>query len=195
MGELGEWVEEEDGRTRADRVERAAWVLSLGWSENGYLLFGGHGSLAPLDELRQAFINGEYVATILLGQAFLEHTLAGYLDLVGGGSVGSPGLAKILTEFHDRGWIDDMAFKALDEVRQLRNPYAHYRGFDHPDNLGRRVMTAGEDYTTLIERDARSVVRALMQLLNRHPFAMGPIAFPPEDDGPFVHPDQTALPV
>jgi hypothetical protein len=194
IAELTECVEEEDERTRADRVERAAWVLSLGWSENGYLLFGGHGSLAPWDELRQAFINGEFVATILVGQAFMEQTLAGYLDLAGGSSVGRSGLAEILEQFRDRGWINETEFNVLDEVRRLRNPYAHYRDVQHKDNLGRRIMAEREDYTVLIERDARSVVRALMHLLNRHPFAMGPIVFP-EDDGPFVHPDQTALPV
>jgi len=194
MTELREWIEEEDERTRDDRVERAAWVLSFGWSENGYMLFGGHGSLAPFDELRQAFINGEFVATVLLGQAFLEQLLAGYLDLAGGGVVGSPGLAEILKQFRDRGWIDETDFGVLDDVRRLRNPYAHYRDAQHKDNLARRVMTEREDYTVLIERDARSVVRALMHLVNRHPFAMGPIVFP-EDDGPFVHPDQTELPV
>jgi len=70
----------------------------------------------------------------------------------------------------------------------------HYRGVQDRENLGHRVMTEGEDYEVLIERDARAVIRALLHLLNRYPFAMGPIVYP-ADDGPFVHPDQTTLPV
>lgn len=192
--ELAALLEDEDRRTRPDRTERAAWIASFGWSENGYMLYGGFGSLAPWDEVRRAFINGEFVATVLLGQAFLEQTLAGYLDLLGGDSVRRAGLAEILTDFRHRGWITDTDFDVLDGVRRLRNPYVHYRDVQHKDNLGRRVMTEREDYEVLIERDARAVIRALLHLLNRYPFAMGPIVYP-EDDGPFVHPDQTILPV
>lgn len=186
-------LEEDDEQTRGDRAERAAWIARFGWPQDGYMLAGGYGSLAPWEDVRAAFIGGQFLAVILLGQSFLEHSLAGYLNLLGG-TPGRSGLADLLAEFRDRGWITQTDFDVLDDVRRVRNPYAHYRDFSHKDNLGRRVMTERTDYSVLIERDARAVMRALIHLLNRHPFALGPIVYP-EDDGPVVHPDQTALPV
>lgn len=187
-------LEEDDERTRPERAERAAWIASFGWPEGGRMLYGGLAGLAPWDELQRTFINGEYLATILLGQAFLEQNLAGFLDLVGRDPVGRAGLAGILSAFRDRGWITDTDFDVLDRVRRLRNPYAHYQEAQHEDNLLRRAMRERRDHEVLIERDARAVVRALFHLLNRHPFAMGPIVYP-EDDGPAIHPDQTTLPI
>jgi len=192
--ELFEMLEDDDEHTRPERAERAAWIASFGWPEDGWMLYGGMAGLAPWDELRRTFINGEYLATILLGQAFLEQNLAGFLNFFGGGSVGRAGLAEILSGFRDRGWLTDTDFAVLDRVRRLRNPYAHYRDAQHAENLTRRVMREREDHEVLIERDARAVVRALFHLLNRHPFAMGPIVYP-EDDGPAIHPDQTTLPL
>lgn len=193
--ELFRLLEDDDERIRPQRAERAAWIARFGWPEEGWMLYGGMAGLAPWDELRRSFVNGEYLATILLGQAFLEHNLAGFLDLSGDGRrVGRAGLAKILREFRDRGWITDTDFGVLDRVRRMRNPYAHYRSVEDGENLTRRAMREGEDHELLIERDARAVVRALFHLLNRHPFALGPIVYP-EDDGPTIHRDQTTLPI
>jgi len=185
------WLEEEDTATRADRAGRAAWLVRKGWPESGWIFFGDLGIIGPWDELRRTFINGEYLATILVGQAFLENVLAGLLEWPEG-SVGRAGLAEILAQVRDRGWITPDEHDVLDTVRQMRNPYAHYRNVQHGDSLIRRAMAAGEPPELLVERDARAVVGALFHLVNRHPFALGPIVYP-EDDEPLVHPDQTQL--
>lgn len=55
------------------------------------------------------------------------------------------------------------------------------------------MSAAGAMPNVLIERDARDVLRTLVHLMNRGPFALGPIVYP-EDEGPHIHPDQVALP-
>lgn len=184
--------EVDDMTTRTERADRAAWIARLGWPEEGWVFFGGHGVVNPWDELRQTFIHGEYVATILCGQAFLEYLLAGLLESQEQRSVGRSGLAGLLRRVRDLGWITPDEHDVLDRVRQMRNPYAHYRNFDHPESLTRRAIAANESVELVVERDARAVVEALLHLVNRRPFALGPIVYP-EDDGPFIHPDQMQL--
>src|SRR5215211_7137293 len=146
--------EQADGNTRAERAERAAWVAALGWPESGWGFFSGHSIGAAWDDLRRAFIDGSYLAAILVGQAFLENLLAGLLEWQKESPGRRAGLAQILKRTYDLGWLTDDEFARLDALRRLRNPYAHYRGLRRSESLTRRAMETGEAPLTLVERDA-----------------------------------------
>ena len=185
--------ERADATTRAERADRAAWMAQLGWPESGWTFFGDYGVIVPWDELRRTFIDGEYLAAILVGQAFLENLLAGLLDFQQESLGPRPELADVLRRARDQGWLTPQEFDVLDAVRRMRNPYAHYRTFEHADGLIQRAMAAEEAPDALIEADARAVVKALYHLVNRRPFALGPIVYPP-DEGLTIHPNQMRLP-
>jgi hypothetical protein len=159
--------EEADAATRADRAERAAWLAGLGWPESGWQFFGGDPT-ASWEELRRTFIDGSYLATILVGHVFLENLLAGQLA------------SDVLKRTRDRGWLGPDEFEVLDALREMRNPYAHYAEF------------LQETPEAVVEQDARAVVEALYRLVNRPPFALGPILYPDHEE---VHPDQMHLPL
>jgi hypothetical protein len=146
----------------------------------------------PWDELRRTFVHAEYVATILCGQAFLEYLLAGILEWHEEGSAGRSGLADMMQRAQSLGWITPDEYDLLDRLRRIRNPYAHYRDAAHPESLIRRAMATDEPPDVVAERDARAVVEALLHLVNRPPFALGPIVYPKEE-GPFLHPNQTQM--
>ena len=168
-------------------------MAHLGWPESGWGFFGDYGVIAPWTELRQTFIDGSFVATVLVGQAFLENLLAGLLHWHEE-PVGRAGLAAVLEQTRDVGWLTPQEFAVLDAVRRMRNPYAHYRNFQHRDSLIKRAIAAEEAPDVLLERDARAVVEALYHLVNRPPFALGPIVYP-DDEAITVHPDQMHLPL
>jgi len=194
ISEMIEAYEKADASTRAERSERAVWIARLGWPESGWLFSGGHTVAESWDDLRHAFIHGSYLATILVGQAFLENVLAGQLDWHEETLGRRPQLGEILVRTRELGWLTQHEFALLDGLRRMRNPYAHYRNLDDKQSLSRRAMEAGEAPGTLVARDASEVVEALYHLVNRHPFALGPIQYPP-DDGPTVHPDQMQIPL
>jgi hypothetical protein len=192
--EVAAWLEEDDERSRNARAERAMWLVSLGHPESGWMVFGGPGSAILWDEVRRTFVKGEFIACILAGQALLENILAALLNSMLGPTRRYNGLSEILVEVRHRGWISDEEFEVLDRIRGLRNPYAHFRHPEHAQNLTRRMMRESECAEVLVERDAGEVVGALVHLMNRGPFALGPMIYP-EGDGPAIHPDQVALPI
>lgn len=185
--------QEADLSTRQERAERAARVARLGWPESGWAFFGDHGVAGPWNELRRTFVDGSFVATILIGQAFLENLLGGLLHWQEE-PVDTAGLAGLLQRTWDRGWLTSEEFHVLDALRRVRNPYAHYRNFQHSDSLVQRAIAAEEIPDALVEGDAWAVVEALYHLVNRQPFALGTIMYPHEEE-PWVHPDQMHLPL
>jgi hypothetical protein len=113
--------EEADAATRADRAERAACLAGLGWPESGWQFFGGDPT-ASWEELRRTFIDGSYLATILVGHVFLENLLAGQPAFLLQEDVGRPQLSDVLKRTRDRGWLSPDEFAVLDALREMRNP-------------------------------------------------------------------------
>jgi hypothetical protein len=73
-------------------------------------------------------------------------------------------------------------------------PLAHYRHLLDEDSLTARAMRDEEPPDTILEEDARAVVKALHRLANRPPFALGPIICPNGEE-PTVHPHQMHRPI
>lgn len=64
-----------------DRVSRLRYLIDLGadLGSQGTMLFGGYAALSAWSEARSSFVNGNYVATILLCQSLIENLLAAFL--------------------------------------------------------------------------------------------------------------------
>jgi hypothetical protein len=186
-------LQEHDAETRGARAERAAWIATLGQPEAGWAFFGDYGVIAPWSELRLNYIDGAFVSAILVGQAFLENLLAGLLHSQGEQPDGK-GLSELLRLSLELGWLTPTEFELLDDLRSSRNPYAHFRNWEHKDGLVARAIAAGSSPEALLERDARRFIRALFNLVNRRPFALGSIEIPTDDElGPWIHPGQQQL--
>lgn len=104
-------------------------------------------------------------------------------------------LATLLNRCRERGWITDIDFRALSGLRLIRNPYAHFRNWEHADGLLLRSIASGKTPEGLLELDAQQVIRALFNIVNRPPFALRLIAFPEDDTDEIAHPDQEQLPM
>jgi hypothetical protein len=186
-------LDEHDAETRHARAERAAWIATLGQPEDGWAFFGDYGVIAPWSELRQDYIQGAFVSAILVGQAFIENLLAGGLHAQGEHPDGM-GFSELLRRSLEVGWLTPPELELLDDLRRSRNPYAHFRNWEHKDGLVARSLAAGSSPEVLLERDARHLIRVLFNLVNRRPFALGSIEIPTDDElGPWIHPDQQQL--
>lgn len=125
VDEMIDAYEQADASSRAERAERAVWIARLGWPQSGWMFPGGHTVAESWDDLRRAFIQGSYLATMLVGQAFLENVLAGLLDWHEEKLGRRPGLEEILDRTCQLGWLTQQEFALLDTLRRMRNPYGH----------------------------------------------------------------------
>ncbi|WP_242098816.1 hypothetical protein [Sphingomonas sp. CROZ-RG-20F-R02-07] len=128
---------------------------------------GGEVAYAAWVEARSSFVHGNFVATVLLSQAFAEQVLAAMLIM---GLDAEPIPAKIkfpvtLKRCIARGMISQQDADDLRRLMNLRNPLSHHRLIDDPTNLSRRAIDAcipGEEH---LRRDATFAISMVVRLL------------------------------
>src|SRR5271166_2812938 len=100
--------------------------------ESGVVMFGGMGSAQALTEIRLAYIHGLYLSTVLLALVCIERELAGILHIGGDDRAAKDRLEQLLTNGRAEGIITDREFQIFNDLREIRNSYAHFRAIaDH----------------------------------------------------------------
>lgn len=195
LRELETHLRERDEVSLTRRAERLAQLMLLGEPTNGRMLFGGTDCVNALWEAQWSFINGLDLCTILAAQTCVEKLLAGFIDLDGGGDSPEGSYARLLKDATERRLISLREYQLFDRLRRTRNPYAHYRSVNDGQNIQRRAMNTGEHPDALLQSDAQAAVYALIDLVNRPPFAVGPVTvrLSEQDLLPPVHPGQLSL--
>ena len=161
------WIENEDRGCREARVARLEW-LAKNYPPNryGFLLSGGWISKQLLEEARYCFAYGQYLASAVLGVAFVERILAAeFYATSGRNDLERAGGQKLLREARQCGWITDAEFDQLDRVRQLRHSMVHFR---RPIGAGTVERRAGQQechQEQIIEDDARGILAAVFGIL------------------------------
>lgn len=149
--------------------------LSANLGSEGAMITGGEVAFAAWCEARSSFVNGNFVATVLLCQALAEQMLAAYLDL---GLDGEPLPRRVtfretLDRCEARGILSADDVQDLKRLADLRNPLSHHRHIDDPTNLSRRVLNeriAGEEH---LRRDATFAITMAVRLLALPAFRIG----------------------
>ncbi|MBW4516301.1 MAG: hypothetical protein KME11_13895 [Timaviella obliquedivisa GSE-PSE-MK23-08B] len=75
---LHEHIKNNNLSTERERLERYKFIWEEFGAPTDMLLAGGIPAIFALNEMKIAFINGQYMATVLLAQVFIEHSLGGY---------------------------------------------------------------------------------------------------------------------
>lgn len=72
-----EWLTSEDNLCRQDRLARLHWLASKTLDTEYWAFPGVSMSKYLFEEARCCFAYGQFLATIVLGLSYIEHTLAG----------------------------------------------------------------------------------------------------------------------
>jgi hypothetical protein len=149
-------LERFDARTVSERTERLRFLRSI--------FPRGAGFLMPLEtslvfsEAKMTFINGEFIATVLLASAFIEHRLGAYLEGKGFRKESKGGLAAIVACARDEGLVDYHLLAKTERLQKIRNPFVHLKPHTHAYNLGRRAMANTRNLATVMEADAKDAL-------------------------------------
>lgn len=137
-----------------------------------------HGLLSErfFEEARWCFVNGQFVACVLLSQCFLEVSLRSLLA-AGGKNYGvsdkwleRAGFSDLVNKAKECGLIEPGHAANCHAVRQMRVEYVHARPVFSKKHIGRRIVAERASAMELSERDARRSLRVMLQLnqsLNR----------------------------
>ena len=162
------WLSDEDVECHEARLSRLK-LLSKQESTASYWTFPG-GLLAKslFDEARHCFVYGQFLATVLLGLAYLERSLAALFYEAGRDDLQAAGLNKLLNEALADGLIDDNDYREMNRVRMKRNAYSHFRKPGHKESIEVRVLLEQETSYSIIEQDAAAVITVILRVVAKN---------------------------
>lgn len=162
-----EWLDREDLVCGRDREARLEWLTQM-MPKLEYVAFpGAHLSKFLFEEARYCFIYGQFIASIMLGAAYIEQTLAALLYAAGRSDLERANAVTLLREAVALGWIDQAEFEGFDNARALRNPVSHFRKPLHEETVEYRSVVNNEMPYSVLEEDARTILRVVFKLMSR----------------------------
>jgi hypothetical protein len=196
LDEIESQIREGDEGTRRARAERLAELALLGVPRGGRMIPSE--SAYALNEAQTSYINGEFLCTVLVVQTCLEKLLSGFMDSSLDPSAWTPSRESypaLLARARRLGLLSEWEEGLFARLSRNRNPIAHYRKAAHSETLFWRARAAGSNEARVLREDARAAIRALIGLVNRDPFALGPlkVAFDEGELSVGVHPYQFRL--
>ncbi len=158
---ITDWLKLQDEQSLGSRTRRLSYVMEVIQVPPG--TFGRfHGEISYLcyEEVRLAYIHGLYLATVLLSLSYVEHQLAGQFHGAGESWVKDARLEKLLEEAYQRGMLSDEEFKVFDDLRGIRNSYAHFRHPGHATGLLNRSVDQNALPRDVMKADAERALGA-----------------------------------
>ena len=148
-------LEESDTRRRLKRAERIEWLALHEVSAPAIL--GRAETLRLLSEAREVYVDGHYVATLLLAVSFIEHALVEELQLLEYVK-GSPSFSEaILIAEAKKVFPADWLVRAK-KLSLRRNPFAHLKDEEHEHGLGVRIRSERQHPNAILESDAKDSI-------------------------------------
>lgn len=163
-----EWLYDEDARCFEDRLSRLEWLDDNTPAGEYWTFPSGLLAKSLFEESRYCFVYAQYLATSLLGLAYMERTLAALFYAAGRNDLKRASVSVLLKEAHAEGLLDRSEFQDLERVRENRNKYAHFRKPGHRDDLSVRAIKEGEAPYDNIARDANSVSAAVLRIVDKN---------------------------
>lgn len=171
------WLEEDDAKSRQWRARRLEDLLEIvPVSSGGFHFFnGGDETMTCFHEVRRCYLDGSYMAVVLLALLYVERELAGLLYAAGWNPARNARLGSLLEEAHDREVLSDSDLQAFRELAKARNSYAHFRPPGTPTSLMARSVERRDPPNEVIAQDARRALEAMWRLVQRSggPFLSG----------------------
>jgi hypothetical protein len=140
----------------AERLERLKWLVEV-HPDNAWFATAPE-TYFVFSEVKNTFVDGSFVATLLLCLAFIEHWLACKLISRGFENEAKEGLNSMLKCLKRERLMHDYLIKKVDRLRKLRNPFAHLKSIDHPYSLPQRMYKENKHPMKILEEDAKEAV-------------------------------------
>jgi hypothetical protein len=127
-------------------------------SDESYLIF---------DEAVHSYIFGQYIATIILAQAFIERRFQEYFHIRFDNKRAKYTLDKFIKEFKETEFLPDFILDKIDKIRLKRNPFVHHRMPLQKDTLMARAYSSETHPDELLHNDAKDALEIMFHMVQR----------------------------
>ncbi|MCK6582613.1 MAG: hypothetical protein L6Q49_05890 [Anaerolineales bacterium] len=157
-------ISRSDKRTIKNRVKRLKYLQSI--TPYDFHMLSSVETYFLFEETRLAFVNGAFVATMMLSQAFIERRINEVLvnkRIIKRNE--QPGLKALLKICKEHEILNILLIKKIDHLRQARNPFTHLKPLDHPYTISNRIGTELRSPEIIVEEDAREAISLMYTVL------------------------------
>ena len=128
--------------------------------------------MIAFEEARLAYLHGLFLSCVVMVQACVEHMLQGLFYGGGRNDLMDAPYSRLLDRARREGLLSEEEFALFERLRQLRNPYVHFRPPGSPDSWIARAVGVEKFPEDVLVEDARLAITALLRLCQRPPFAV-----------------------
>ena len=168
------WLEREHRATMDNKAERLSFIENkYGVVEDYRLFHGGEISRAVFEELRWSFVNGQYIACVLLSQCFVEDSIRGLIAqaaLVDNKRVEISGFFDLINIALEEGLISQSEAEKFHWLRKTRVQYVHPKPAFSKNSFAHRFINEEKYPKQIYEEDATNAVSIVLRLIQRPPF-------------------------
>lgn len=161
-------LERGEKRTLPVRAGRVRWLATVMPIDMGFCM--SLETYHVFEEAKASFVYGNFVASIVLAAAFVEHWIVANLDGLGYGREGSRGLSSAIKTARKANLVHQMLLDRVERLRLIRNPFVHLKAIDHEHNLDRRFLKQRVPPSELLEEDAKQALTTMYGIA-RHAFS------------------------
>lgn len=161
---LERFLVEYDKITFSDRLIRLNFINKT--YPKGLLLAGDMEFVFTFGEIKECFINGHFIATIVLTQSFIEKIFTDLFLRKNLEKETKYGLDKMIKYARKNDLIHSTILNMVDTLRLKRNPFIHSKEFDYPYSLSRRTFNNGTQPSEQLEKDAKEGIQVLFFILS-----------------------------
>lgn len=154
--ELLSALEVSDNDSRGVRASRIEWMGQFSLSR--WVMEGPVETLSLLSESKNCFINGHFIATLVLSMGFIEHALVIMLSSKGLSS-NQAGIGGTLELARTQNVLPDELLDRTNLLQKRRNPFIHKKLPSHEHSLSFRYINERRHPNEILEEDAEESLK------------------------------------
>ncbi len=119
------------------------------------------------EEAWYCFVYGQFLSSIILGMAYIEHTLAALLFGTGRSHLERANISELLREAVSLNWLNQEELDSIQHARKMRNNVLHFRRPLIEGGIVHRSVERKEQPYSILEEDARYIMKVMFHLIDK----------------------------
>jgi hypothetical protein len=151
-----QYVKDRDELFFAEKAKRLKHLHKI--NPGGLMMAGPIEFVLTFREVQLCFIDGHFLATIVLAQAFVEKLIHEHYKKLGLESISNKGLYAMLQHARKHKTISSFVVNHVDAIRLMRNPITHTKDINYQHGLDKRSYNNRTSPFIQLEKDAKKAL-------------------------------------
>jgi len=155
-------LSKQDRESLPGRIERINYLRKIISPRMG--IMGSMDLVFVFQEAKSSYVNGQFIATLLLAQAFIEKIIQSQMEAKGYPGT-NRGLKYMVKYCRDKNLLPSVILDKIDYLRNIRNPFTHLKPDNYPYHLDLRIYQKKMQPYKVLENDAREAISTMLTVL------------------------------